>query len=100
MYELAILDFNKAISIDPLFAYPFNNRGYAYLKLGNRAQAIQDINHSLTLDPDNSYAYKNRALYYLELNDLVNAKQNLLTAQQLGFRERYGDEVDKLLQRI
>jgi len=89
-----------AIEVDPLYSFPYNNRGFAYLKLGELDKAIEDINHSIKLDPDNSYAYKNRALCYLEYKDKEAALVDLKLAWALGFEEKYGNEVNNLIQQI
>jgi tetratricopeptide (TPR) repeat protein len=99
-FNEAIEDLNKAIALRPDFAYAYNNRGFAYLRLGNLSQAIEDIDLSLQLDPENSYAYKNKACYFLETGDKALAKENLLKAASLGYKEKYDNEVDDLLQKM
>lgn len=99
-FNEAINDLNKAITLKPDFAYAYNNRGFAHLKLGNLPQAIEDIDLSLQLDPENSYAYKNKACYFLETGDNESAKENLQKAAALGYKEKYGNEVEELLQKI
>ena len=95
-YKGAIQCYNKSLRIQT-DAYPLNNRGYAYYKLGKYEKALKDINHSLQLDASNSYAYKNRALVYFKLYN-PNACNDLQTALDKGFAEMYGDEVLKLQQ--
>lgn len=95
-YKGAIQCYNKSLRIQT-DAYPLNNRGYAYYKLGKYEKALKDINHSLQQDASNSYAYKNRALVYFKLHN-SNACNDLQTALDKGFTEMYGDEVLKLQQ--
>lgn len=99
-YKEAIENFNRVIELDPESAFAYNNRGFAYLKIGELNQAIYDIDYSLTLDSENSFAYKNRALYYLEIDKKDAALANLKMAWALGFEEKYGNEVNDLIQQL
>ncbi|MBS1638124.1 MAG: tetratricopeptide repeat protein [Bacteroidetes bacterium] len=97
-YKGAIEYFNKAIELNPKFAYSYSNRGYSKLKLGDIKGAYQDIRKSIELDNTNSYAYKNLALVCLEDGKKSDACKYLLKAKAMGYEERYDDEVEKLLQ--
>lgn len=78
-------------------AFTYNNRGFARFKMGDINSALQDIDNSITLDSKNSFAYKNKAIIELQQNDKMNACKNLKKAQELGYLEKYGREVDSLL---
>lgn len=105
-YEKALSDFNKVISspgkessmMVEYTAFPYNNRGFAYFKLGNTDKALEDISHSLELLPTNSYAYKNKALVQISLGQKSEACTNLKKARQLGYTEKYGLEVEKIIE--
>ena len=56
-YQLAIEDFNKAISLKPDYANAYYNRGIAYVKLGQYQLAIEDYNKAISLKPDYANAY-------------------------------------------
>lgn len=99
-YKKAIIDFDRCIVLQSDFSFAYNNRGFAFLKLGEMQKAIADINHSLKLDNKNSFAYKNKGLYFLAMNDKIKAKENFLKAKSLGFNDKYGDEVDVLLEEL
>jgi len=47
-YDRAITDFNKAIGLKPENGMPYNNRGFAFLLMGDINKAEQDIRMSLT----------------------------------------------------
>lgn len=83
-FERAILDFDRAIGLDPGHAFAHNNRGLAYLRLGKVANALVDITYSLQLDPDNAYAHRNLGIYYYEQGDWQSALTNLEQAARLG----------------
>ena len=55
-YRDAIIDYNKAIEIDPHNAYLFFWRGFAYEVMKEYQQATKDLLISLQLDPDYSLA--------------------------------------------
>ena len=55
-YEDAIIDYNKAIEIDPHNANLFFWRGFAFEVLQEYQQATKDLSISLKLDPDFSLA--------------------------------------------
>jgi tetratricopeptide (TPR) repeat protein len=55
-YQLAIEDFNKAISLKQDYADAYYNRGYAYTNLGQYQRAIEDYNEVIRLKPDNEEA--------------------------------------------
>ena len=46
----AILDYTKAIALDPEMSKAYYNRGYAYANSGNITKAIDDFEHYLTFD--------------------------------------------------
>ena len=55
-YGDAIIDYNKAIEIDPHNAYLFFWRGFALEVMKKYQQATKDLSISLKLDPDFSLA--------------------------------------------
>lgn len=97
--EKAVENFNMAIELmqtdnpKESIAFSLNNRGNAKYLLKNYPGALTDINKSLSILPTNSYAFKNRALVYLATDKKELACKDLQKAQELGFQEKYGDEV-------
>jgi Tfp pilus assembly protein PilF len=59
--------------------------------------AYKDVKKSIDLDNTNSYAYKNLAIIYLKDGKKKDACENLKKALELGYADRYDDEVDILL---
>ncbi|WP_140505905.1 tetratricopeptide repeat protein [Flavobacterium pectinovorum] len=86
--------FSKIIKDEPDSPLPYSNRSYSNLKLGFTKQAMEDVNKSIKLFPENSYAYRNRALIYLSFKETKKACMDIETAFKLGYRERYGSELD------
>jgi len=64
-HELAVADYNKAISLKADYADAYNNRGVAYYSLGKHQQAIEDFNQAIRLKQNFASAYANRGLTYL-----------------------------------
>ena len=53
LYDMALPDYDKALSINPDFAVALNNRAWAYFKWGRASQGMADVQRSLQLDPAN-----------------------------------------------
>ena len=96
-FEEALNEFNQVLEIDSTEAATLNNKSFALLKLNRIDEAMAFVNKSLTYGPKNAYAYRNRALIKLEMRD-QSACDDLRKAQQLGFTEQYGSEVNDLIE--
>jgi tetratricopeptide (TPR) repeat protein len=66
-FDRGISAFNKAIELDPNFAFAYNNRGWAYIELRQYEQGIADCTKAIELDPRLALAYSNRGLAYIRL---------------------------------
>ncbi len=69
----AMLDFNKAIEIDPKNADAYDNRGIIYGKQSHFTQAISDFNKAVEINPNYVEAYNNRGLTYYSQGNLAQA---------------------------
>jgi tetratricopeptide (TPR) repeat protein len=69
----AIIDYNKAIEIDPNFAEAYINRGNAKSKLQDYIEAIADYTKALSINPSLVLALSNRGRCKLELKDYIGA---------------------------
>ncbi|MBK7704699.1 MAG: tetratricopeptide repeat protein [Acidobacteria bacterium] len=54
---MAIADFNKVLELDPADALAFNNRGFAYRRMGNTKLAIADFTKAIELFGNSPMAY-------------------------------------------
>jgi tetratricopeptide (TPR) repeat protein len=63
-YRKAITYFQKALKIDSLFAFAWDNIGLCYRKMNNYPEAIYAYNRSLLLDPLGSMPLQNIAVAY------------------------------------
>ncbi len=98
-YDTALVYYNKTLSINPKSALTYNNRGFLKYKMGNNKEALIDVNTSLKMDKYNSFAYKNRALISISEGKVEDACEDLIKARSLGFAEKYGNEVNLLIQK-
>jgi tetratricopeptide (TPR) repeat protein len=60
-YEIAVRDYDVAISMRPDFAVALNNRAWAYFRWGKAATGLPDVEKSLELSPTSSHALDTRA---------------------------------------
>ena len=103
-FEQAIKDYDKVINNfkddvpSQNKAYVFNNRGFAKYQANDFDGAIEDINTSIQLFPKNAYAYKNRALVHLSSDNVASMCADLAKAKALNFEDKYGQEVNNLIQ--
>ena len=98
-YEEAIIEFDKAIGVNPNYSFPHNNKGYSLLKLKKFDEAEKCITKSLEIDENNSYAYKNLALLKFERGKNA-ALEDLEKADALGFQLKYGNDVEEIRSRL
>ena len=59
-YAQAILDYNRAIQIDPTVLDTYNNLGNSHQGVGDFDQAVSDYTKALGIDPLNEEAYYGR----------------------------------------
>jgi len=63
-YEKAILEYDRAIKANPLYAEAYHNRGRAYGRLRQYDRAIMDFTRVLQIYPMYAEAYNNRGAAY------------------------------------
>jgi tetratricopeptide (TPR) repeat protein len=69
-YDAAIIDYSRAIEIDPNDSAFFYNRGLAYYKKGENEAAIDNYNKALEIDPNNVDAFNSRETIYQKLEEV------------------------------
>ncbi|MGH6846955.1 MAG: tetratricopeptide repeat protein [Methylocella sp.] len=85
----AIADYNKAIRLDPKYAFAYYNRGIAYNANGDHDRAIADYDDAIQLDPKNARAYRNRGVGYLYNGSLAKAEADFKQASELAPIDAY-----------
>ena len=63
-YERALVDYDRAIELDPNFALAYNLRAHAYAGKGEYDRAIADFTKALALRPDYGAIYQSRGDVY------------------------------------
>lgn len=71
--EAAIVEYNKAILLDPDNANTFVNRGKARANKGALDSAIADYDKAISMDPDSALAYNNRCFVRVKKGDFDTA---------------------------
>lgn len=76
-YQQGIKNLDKAIEIDPKWAWLYYCRGFAYEMLSNYQQAIKDFNKAIELDPNDANSYNSLAwlLATAETHSFRNGKK-------------------------
>ena len=86
--EGAILDFTKALSLNPKDPNAYTNRGILKRLMKDNAGAISDFPHAIALNPSDVKAYLNRGLAKRSLNDNAGAALDLKRAKSLLVEQR------------
>jgi tetratricopeptide (TPR) repeat protein len=69
--QKAIIDYTKAIEINPNFAQGYNNRAYTNMRLRNYQSALPDLDKAIELNPKYTQALMNRGdihNYYYQID--------------------------------
>ena len=91
-YRGAILDYNKAIELDPTNVKAYNNRGMAKANanLQDYRGAILDFTKAIELDPTtDAIPYYNRGLAKYALSNIDGACLDWSKAGELGYGDAY-----------
>lgn len=80
--DSAIIDYSKAIYLNPTSAIAYKNRANAYWKLGSIREAIDDQTRVIEISP-NIESYRNRATAYLALSQIDLGFQDYKSAIEL-----------------
>ncbi|OFL29452.1 hypothetical protein HMPREF2775_09295 [Fusobacterium sp. HMSC064B12] len=83
-YKEAIVNFNKAIDLNPSDEGYYYNRGLAYNNFNNYKMAIINFDKAIELNPNFSVAYNNRGITYAYLKNYKEAIVNFDKAIDLN----------------
>jgi len=67
LYSMAIDDFTRAMTINPIQSAALVNRGNVYRKTGQYALALADVNNAINLNPNDYRIYINRGNIYAKM---------------------------------
>lgn len=80
----ALVDYNKAIEIDPRNSNIYTYRALVNFKLGYYLDAVNDYNNVLDLEPNSPLTYYNRGMTLLRLSEKQKACKDFHKACQMG----------------
>jgi tetratricopeptide (TPR) repeat protein/S1-C subfamily serine protease len=69
----AIVDYDRAIALNPKYALAYYNRGVAKYKMGDNQGTIVDYNRVIALNPKYALAYNNRGAVKYKMGDKQGA---------------------------
>jgi len=83
-HDLAIMDYSKAIELDPNFSFAYLNRSTEHLFLNDLNNAVSDCSKAIQLNPNLSEAYFNRAKIKLHMGKIEDSLKDMKKAAMLG----------------
>lgn len=93
-YQQAIIDYTRAIALNPRYAGTYANRGTVYRNMGKYQQALSDYSRAIELEPENTMAYSNRGDTYNKLGNYQDAIRDYGMAIRLN--PQFGEVYYKL----
>ena len=80
-YQLAIDDYNKAITVKPDYADAYKNREFVYFKLGKQ-HSLEDYNEAIRLRPNDADVFNNRGVVYAKRGQYQRAIEDYTKGDQ------------------
>ncbi|GGD08852.1 hypothetical protein GCM10011368_08450 [Hyunsoonleella pacifica] len=88
-YNEALVDYNKAIELDPKNSTAFNNRGYTYNVMKDYESAILDFEEAISLEDSFAYALNNRGFAKIKLGLKAEGLKDLEKSMTLNGTNSY-----------
>ncbi|WBB58684.1 tetratricopeptide repeat protein [Streptomyces sp. WMMC500] len=82
--DASVVDFDRALALDPDFTRAYAGRGQAYVHLNRHLEADADFTHCVAHDPDRAWALTQRGRARLYLERFDDAKADLNQAIELS----------------
>ena len=82
-YDLAIVDYNKAVELNPKSVPAYFNRGRAFYFKRDFSSAIESYSKVIELTPTDSIVYYNRGVSYEKMGDTQKAAEDYQKAVEL-----------------
>ena len=83
----AMADFDKAVSLDPLYAYRYASRAFAKQSFGDLDGAVADYQKAVDLDPEDAVAHNNLGLLLEQQGYKKEADERFARADKLSKME-------------
>ncbi len=90
-FDLAIVEYKKAIAIDPNNSNTYENMAISFAKIGNFPSAVKSMQTAIRLSPDDAMKYSTLGIIYHADNKLKYAQEQYMRSIRLnpGFGEMY-----------
>ncbi len=103
-FQVAVQNFDKAISLDFKNSPVYNNRGVAQIKQNNIQKAMSDFSKAIMLNPENADAHYNQGIAQIKQNNIKEAIEsynkaialNLQSAQVYYYRGNAKEKIEDL----
>jgi serine/threonine protein kinase len=82
-YNEAIVQYDRAITLDPTEVNAVINRGYCWYSQGLLEQALDEYTRAIRIDPANAEAYNNRGMVWKDLGAYDNAIKDFQETMEL-----------------
>ena len=99
-WEQAILEFTKAIDLDPDYREAYSERAYAYYQKGEYDKALSDSNKIIELNPEDPFAYFNRGIAYKALGKKAEALADFEKCIELSPNSPYAQSAKQELEEL
>ena len=93
--DQAILDYIKALELDPDMIVAYINRALAYERKGDIEQAILDYSKVIEKNPLIINAYEGRAALYIKQGELDKSQQDIKRIKEIEASEEYKIQMQK-----
>ena len=88
-FDRAVVDFSKAIELDPDYEMAWSERGIEYLRAHDFDKALHDFTKAIELDPTDYSFWKLRAITYESKGDFDRAKADFSKIIEMRPNEPY-----------
>lgn len=82
-YDDALIDYDRAIAINPTYVKAYLNRGLTHGKLNNPSRATKDLSEAIRLDPKNVKALINRGIAFGKVGNHGKGIEDLTRAMEI-----------------
>ena len=81
--EFAMADLNKAVELNPEYAYAYVTRAWMLDRRGQADRALSDVNKAIELDPDSYWGHYRRGLLMYYMDDFSGALKDFAKAGEI-----------------
>ena len=82
-FNSAIINYTKAIELDPKYVFAYKGRGFANIELKKHVEAIADYTKAIELDPKDADGYSGRGFAYESLGKTKEANADFAKGKAL-----------------